>query len=183
MSGGEECPIVECMRKECRDKCGTISWFGNLSNCDVTLQYQIGEGGIWHSLGEFAPGMHTELGGGALFLPSESIVRVIETPLHTNNDDDGGGEGKVRVIQNWGKVGTGLPSLYIDNSMCNMQNEERKKRKEAQCSSTSSSSPQKQSNGNGNVGGPPKWLLISCVILALLSVMLSLLVAVVTRKK
>jgi len=106
------CPVVECMRSECISKCGPISWFGNLSDCDVTLQYQLGENGLWHSLGQYPAGMHTELGGGALYLPSESNIRVIETPVNPSSTDP------PRIIQNWGQIGSGLPSLYIDNSMC-----------------------------------------------------------------
>lgn len=98
------CPVVDCSRVECSSKCGRISWFGNMSDCTVRLEYQHGSDGLWHSLGEYAPGMHSELGGGTLLLPSDSNIRVVDV------------NGK--VVQNYGRLGDGLHTLYVDSSMC-----------------------------------------------------------------
>ena len=102
-----DCSDVNCLRPECIGKCGSIQWFGNLSPCHVRFEYQAPGGSIWHSLGEYYPGNHTELGSGALWLPREATVRAVD--IHTG-----------RVVQNWGRIGAGLASLFVDNSMCSV---------------------------------------------------------------
>ena len=104
------CPIVDCQLQDCRSQCGYLKWFGNLSDCDVSLQYRLPRGNIWHSLGEFPSGNHTEFGGGVLLLPSEAEIRAVRTANNSNNKNE--------VVADWGNVGKGLPSLFIDNSMC-----------------------------------------------------------------
>ena len=139
-----------------------------MSDCDVTLQYQNQQGGLWHSLGEYKPGVHTELGGGALMLPKESNVRVIETPTDEQSRQN------PRVIQNYGRLGVGLPSLYIDKSMCSAP---------SAVSSSSQQQQQQQPPPQQQTSplirtGPPAWLWLSAAILALLA----LLVTLVDRK-
>jgi hypothetical protein len=104
----DDCSLVQCFRPECRKKCGYLKWFGNLSDCDVTLEYKLEDGTLWHSLGQYPPGNHSELGGGALLLPSTSTVRAVETK-----------SGK--VLANWGTLGQGFPSLFIDTTMCSQE--------------------------------------------------------------
>lgn len=102
---------VDCSRPGCRNKCGWLQWFGNLSNCTVVLQYQNEEGGLWHSLGEYGPNQHTELGGGIVLLPQEVNVRVIEKP-------DPSSTGPPKEIANYGRLGSSLPSLYVTANQC-----------------------------------------------------------------
>ncbi len=151
-----QCPIVDCMRPECRSRCGTVSWFGNLSDCDVSLQFQM-PGGIWHSLGTYPPGMHTELGGGALLLPESVNLRVIETPEPGHEND-----ATVHVVQDWGRLGPGLPSLYIDNSMCT----------KLAPSATAALKPAPPPVARTIAQRPPTWLMQSAWILAALAVIL-----------
>jgi len=158
------CPIIECMRPECIPQCGPISWFGNLSDCDVTLEYQTTEGGLWHSLGQFPAGMHTELGGGALYLPQHANLRVIETPSIIN-------PGTPRIIQNWGRVGAGRESLYIDNTMCS---------KPRDAVPTVGASPCAAPPPCPH--SPPNWFYQSIVIVLVLALLLGLVVVVIKKK-
>lgn len=82
-----------------------MEWFGNLSSCQVRLEYKTGEEDTWHSLGEYGPGQHTELGGGTLLLPASSSLRVVEV----KSGD---------MISNIGRLGKGLPPVYVDNTNC-----------------------------------------------------------------
>lgn len=145
-----ECQVTECMRPECIHKCGPISWFGNMSDCDVTLQYKLGEEGLWRSLGQYGPGMHTELGGGALWLPQEARVRAVESSPSLFTDPSTG-----RVIQDWGRLGSGLPSLYVDNTMCVRD-------------STTATAPAPPVPCTTVKQCPPRWLWVSTCILAAL---------------
>jgi hypothetical protein len=132
------------------------------------MQYQIRNGGLWHSLGEYLPGMHTELGGGALFLPKDVNIRVIETPKTAKEQD------APRVIQNWGVLGDGLRSLYINNDMCYRER-----------SDNNSSSP---SPVNHNACPPtkkpvPTWLIYSVSIIALLALVAGVTTVLLLKRK
>ena len=134
-----DCTEVNCLRPECIDKCGPVQWFGNLSPCHVRFEYQVPGGSLWHSLGEYYPGNHTELGAGALWLPRESTVRAVD--VHTG-----------RVVQNWGRVGAGVPSLFVDNTMCAVPVEETLSMKSVQKKKLT----------------PLQWSAISLVLIALI---------------
>jgi hypothetical protein len=155
-----ECAVVECFRPECASQCGYIKFFANLSDCHVTLQYQLEDGKVWHSLGTYPPGNQIELGGGVLMLPSSAKIRVVEAlPGSTMASFEEG-----RVIADWGLVGTGLPTLYVDNSNCR----------------TGSTSPNK--NGVASPAPPPcitknkppLWLWVTLLFLACVAVALAL---------
>jgi hypothetical protein len=102
---------IDCSKPQCRNKCGWIQWFGNLSDCTVILQYQDSQGGLWHSLGEYAPGQKTELGGGVILLPQNVNIRAIKKPELTD-------EGSVQVVLNWGRLGESSPSLFVSAQRC-----------------------------------------------------------------
>lgn len=102
---------VDCSRPECRDKCGWLQWFGNLTNCTVILQYQTDDEGIWHSLGEYGPNQHTELGGGVLLMPQNVNLRAIRIPpAGTTRSPD--------VVASWGRLGPHVPSLVLSPDRC-----------------------------------------------------------------
>lgn len=102
------CPIVDCSKPECAQKCGNIDWVGNMSECSVTLQYRLPRSAIWYNLSDFPPGSKTELGGGTVLLPGDAVLRVVET----NNPE--------HIILDLGRIGIGLPSIYIDSNMCKL---------------------------------------------------------------
>lgn len=102
-----KCAIVDCGEMECikEAKCGSIQWFGNLTECAVMLQYNIPPSKTWFSMGVFQPGEHMDLAQGALYLPSKAQMRAIKA-------DSG------EVLTNYGEIGQGIHSLYIDSDMC-----------------------------------------------------------------
>lgn len=106
---------VDCSKPECSKQCGTLGWFGNLSECTVMLQYQSSDGDVWHSLGTYGPQEHTELGRGVLLLPREVNLRAIQI---TGSPDD---LTHPKVLVNWGRLGISAPSLFVDPSMCSPQ--------------------------------------------------------------
>lgn len=99
------CPLVECSNPACLDHCGSIQWFGNLSNCHVSLEYRLETGTLWHSLGLYGPGDKTELSGGAIYLPSDAILRTVNAKTG-------------KVISEYGRLGQGFSTLYVDSTMC-----------------------------------------------------------------
>ena len=116
--GNQGCTPVDCANPACRHLCGALQWFGNLSTCTVELQYRLPYDPQWHSLGVYESGDHTELGGGALYLPSEAHLRAVRvkpsttsaTATTTRNDD--------QVIYQWGRVGNGWRHLLVDSNNC-----------------------------------------------------------------
>lgn len=102
-----KCPSdeINCLRPECLSQCGPVQWLGNLSTCKIRFEYKPPGNKHWDSLGEYEPGAHTTLDGGSLWMPKETAIRAVNA--HTG-----------KVVQNWGRVGDGLSSLYIDNAMC-----------------------------------------------------------------
>lgn len=115
MTTVSDCRILRCSDPACQSQCGFLEFFTNLSNCTVTLQYQVQNDAPWHSLGTYGPGEKILLNGGALFLPKTSNIRVIKTD-HPNS-----GQKSPTIITNWGNLGSGLPKLFVDNSMCNQE--------------------------------------------------------------
>jgi len=104
------CPVVDCFQPACRSKCGGISNFINLSNCHVQLEYRLANEQLWHSLGAYAPGVRTELGGGTILLPEDADIRAVHQKPHSQEK---------QVIANWGRLTfPGLPTLFVDSSMC-----------------------------------------------------------------
>lgn len=159
-----ECAVVECFRPECASQCGFLKWFGNLSDCDVTLQYQLEEGKVWHSLGTYPPGNQIELGGGVLLLPSLAKIRVVEAlPGDTPGTFKDG-----RVLANWGVIGTGLPTLFVDNSNC------RRAEGAVNVSNSSSSAAPSPAVPCKNKVKPPMWLWLTLLFLAVVAVALGL---------
>jgi hypothetical protein len=151
MSNAKKCPVVECMLPECMDQCAAVSYFGNLSSCTVLLQFQLNSAGLWHSLGEYGPGVHTELGGGALFLPRTSNLRAV-------NKKTG------QVITDFGNLGTGLRTLYVDNSMCS-DSGTKTTGQETKSTETVNAEPSKHESGILLL------LLIVCSLLGVLSIL------------
>jgi hypothetical protein len=159
-----ECAVVECFRPECASQCGFIKWFGNLSDCYVTLQYQLEEGKIWHSLGTYPPGNQIELGGGVLMLPSSARIRVVEA-VAANSTTGSFQEG--RVIADWGVVGTGQPTLFVDNSNCRKQGGDTPGTTSPCMTAASPAAP------CINKRKPPLWLWLTLLFLAIVAVALA----------
>lgn len=164
MSTDDECPIVDCQLQNCRSKCGYLKWFGNLSDCDVSLEYRLPHGELWHSLGEFASGNHTEFGGGVLLLPSQAEIRAVKSRTETGTEVN-------EVIADWGNVGNGLPSLFIDNSMCTKSSVSGSAASPSVCSPSQPSSPQT----TVIYTGAPNWLLWAGIVLALICLIMGIL--------
>lgn len=101
---------VDCSRPECRQLCGVLKYFKNLSDCTVVLQWSPPRGDVWYSLGVYAPNDSVELGGGALLMPSECNVRCIELKSQ-------------KIVANWGRIGSGLPSLFVTKEQCQLPND------------------------------------------------------------
>jgi len=99
----------DCSLEKCHSNCGIIRWFGNLSQCPVTLQYQDRPGGLWHSLGTYGPGQTIELGSGAIYLPSNSNIRAIHAEDPKLNRPP-------QVVTDWGRIGQGMASLSVDDA-------------------------------------------------------------------
>ncbi len=101
-----------CNVPGCISKCGQLSWFGNLSECTVVLQYKVPQEDEWRSLGMYHPGEHLDLGNGALWLPHDARLRVLQIPRQGTDLKN------PKLVVEFGQIGSGLPDLYVDQSMC-----------------------------------------------------------------
>jgi len=120
----------------------------------VALQYRLEGGVLWHSLGNYSPGHHAELGGGVLLLPATASIRAVET--QTADSD------QPRVIADWGNIGEGLPTVYVDTTMCNRQSTVNVS---PGASPAPPPSPQK---------GPSQWILWAAAIFAVIALIVAL---------
>jgi len=103
------CNIPSCVNDQ---KCGSISWFGNLTTCMVVLQYKLPDEGEWRSLGMYKPGEHLDLGDAALWLPSQARVRILQIPNHGKDLQH------PKLIAEFGEIGLGLSDIYVDQNLC-----------------------------------------------------------------